>query len=84
MDSMVATVMGDHRLAELGADVRPATVTEDTSGRKETYTGVTSRPFKKRYYEHNTDIRKVKGRTKTALSSHIWNLKDHGTSYQIK
>ena len=64
--------------------VYEATVTEDTSGRKETYTGVTSRPFKKRYYEHNTDMRKVNGRTKTALSSHIWSLKDNDTSYQIK
>ena len=51
--------------------VYEATVTEDITGRKENYKGVTSRPFKKRYYEHNTDMRKETGRTKTALSSHI-------------
>ena len=37
-----------------------ATVTETQTGSKETYTGVTSRQFKKQFYEHNTDIRKVK------------------------
>ena len=60
-----------------------ATVTETQTGSKETYTGVTSRQFKKRFYEHNTDMRKVKNRTKSCLSAHIWNLKDNGKSFTV-
>ena len=36
-----------------------AMVTETHSGKKETYTGVNSRQFKQRLYEHNADMRKV-------------------------
>ena len=58
-------------------------MTETQTGSKETYTGVTSRQFKKRFYEHNTDMRKVKNRTKSCLSAHIWNLKDNGKSFTV-
>ena len=60
-----------------------ATVTETKTGSKVTYTGVINRQFKKRFYEHNTDMRKVKNRTKSCLSAHIWNLKDNGEIFTV-
>ena len=57
-------------------------MTEVTSGKKETYTGLTNRRFKDRLYEHNTSINK-RGEKNTALSSHIWNLKDRGILYDL-
>ena len=47
--------------------VYEATVSEVQSGKKETYTGVTSRPFKRRFYEHNADMKKPESRTKSSL-----------------
>ena len=58
--------------------VYEATVTEVASGNKETYTGVTSRRFKDRLYEHRTDMNNSKNRTNTTLSAHVWSLKDRG------
>ena len=63
--------------------VYEATVTETISGTKETYTGVTGRPFKKRLYEYKTDMKKVKNRTKSCLSAHVWSLKDEGTDFNV-
>ena len=63
--------------------VYEATVTEVASGKKETYTGVTSRRFKDRLYEHRTDMNNVKNRTNSALSSHVWDLKDRGINYDV-
>ena len=59
-----------------------AIVTEVTSGKKETYTGLTNRRFKDRLYEHTTSFNR-RGDKKTALSSHIWNLKDRGIQYNL-
>ena len=59
-----------------------AVVTEVTSGKKETYTGLTNRRFKDRLYEHTTSFNK-RGDKKTALSSHIWSLKDRGIQYDL-
>ena len=56
--------------------VYQATVTELPSGKKETYTGVTGRAFKDRLYEHWTDAN-------TALSTHIWSLKDKNSDYEV-
>ena len=61
-----------------------ATVTEVISRNKETYTGLTTRRFKDRLYEHNTNMNNSKHRTETALSSHIWNLKDKGIQYELR
>ena len=63
--------------------VYEATVSEVQSGKKETYTGVTSRPFKRRFYEHNADMRKSESRTKSSLSSHVWDLKDRGIDFNV-
>ena len=47
----------------------------------EFYTGLTSRSFKKRLYEHRTDSNNAARRTKTALSGHVWDLKDNNRTY---
>ena len=60
-----------------------ATVTELPSGKKETYTGVTGRAFKDRLYEHWTDANTEKERANTALSTHIWSLKDKNSDYEV-
>ena len=58
-----------------------ATVTTNT-GKKETYTGLTSRRFKDRYYEHTSDINNEKNEG-TSLSNYIWTLKNENTPYRI-
>ena len=63
--------------------VYQATVKETNSDKTETYTGLTSRPFKTRYNEHLNDSRNPANRIKTKLSSHLWNLKDNGRDYEI-
>ena len=63
--------------------VYQATVTEVRSGKIETYTGVTSRRFKDRLYDHRTDMNNAKNRTNSALSSHVWDLKDRGINYKV-
>ena len=63
--------------------VYEATITQVPSGHKETYTGVTARSFKARFYEHNTDMRKVKSRTKSNLSYHVWDLNDSGINFEV-
>ena len=58
-----------------------ATVKDENSN-TETYTGLTSNTFKKRYYGHNSDInnREKQG---TTLSEHIWKLKDQNLNYNL-
>ena len=63
--------------------VYEATVSEVVSGKKETYTGVTSRWFKDRYYEHRTDMNNIGNRTNSALSSYVWDLKDRGVNHEV-
>ena len=63
--------------------VYEATVAEIVSGKKETYTGVTSRRFKDRYYEHRTDMNNRNNRTNSALCSHVWDLKDRGIGHDV-
>ena len=60
-----------------------ATVTQVPDGKKEIYTGVTGRIFKKRLYEHNADMMKGETRTKSTLSSHIYNLKNSGLNFEV-
>ena len=64
--------------------VYEATVTELGSGKSETYTGVTARRFKDRYYEHRTDMENAKNRTNSSLASHVWELKDKGVNYDVR
>ena len=59
-----------------------ATVTEKDSGSSETYTGLTSRRFKDRLYEHTTDINNQHNKG-TTLSGHVWKLKNRNKRYKI-
>jgi hypothetical protein len=60
-----------------------AEVTGENSD-KQTYTGLTSNTFKRRYYGHRHSFNTRNPKTATTLSSHIWNLKDRNEEYQIK
>ena len=60
-----------------------ASVTETTSGKIETYTGLTGRAFIDRYKEHEKDFEKISNKTSTKLSSHVWELKERGLNYKI-
>ena len=51
--------------------VYQASVKEITTGKIETYTGVTARRFKDRLYEHRADMNSEEGRTKKVLCAHI-------------
>ena len=57
--------------------VYKATVTE-------TYTGMTGNTFKDRWYGHSADMRNPGGRSKTKLSTHIWDLKDMQTDFEVE
>ena len=63
--------------------VYQASVEEKPSGKIETYTGLTGRPFKKRWQEHKRDFVKPQNRTKSKLSGYIWDLKDNGLDFEI-
>ena len=54
--------------------VYQATVTREDNGKKETYTGLTSRRFKDRWYEHTQDISHQKREGKS-LDHYVWKLK---------
>ncbi len=60
-----------------------AEVTRLDSGSKENYIGLTKDPLKTRINQHNSDFMNPKCKTKTALSKHIWNLKELGFDYQV-
>ena len=57
-----------------------ATVTTNTT--KETYIGLATN-FKERYRNHLTSFRHHKGRNKTELSKHIWDLKDKNKTFNL-
>ena len=63
--------------------VYSATVTETNSQKTETYTGLTSRPFKVRWEEHLRNFERPDDRIKSKLSGHIWELKDQGLDYSL-
>ena len=62
--------------------VYQATVVREDQGKTETYTGLTSRHFKDRLYEHTQDFNNEK-RTGTTLSNHIWKLKNQKINHTI-
>ena len=64
-----------------GVVYRARVVNEDDQS-TETYTGLTSRRFKDRLYEHRTDMNN-EHREGTGLSKHIWKLKNQNVSYNI-
>ena len=56
-----------------------AGVTSEDDCNTEYFTGLTSRTFKKRQYEHTGDKNSAARRHSTSLSAHIWSLKDDNT-----
>jgi len=50
----------------------------------ETYTGVTSQTFKKRFYGHSSSFSNRDSTTSTTLSSYIWDLKDSNCDFDIR
>ena len=62
--------------------VYQATVTRGDNNAIETYTGLTARTFKVRFYEHTQDFNH-QSRDGTSLSHYVWKLKDNNTPYRI-
>ena len=58
-------------------------VTNRDTGQTETYTGVTKRPFKKRYNEHKSSFRHHDQPGGTTLSVFVWDLKDSNVDIDI-
>ena len=65
------------------AIVYRATVTDEDSN-TETYTGLTSNTFKKRFYKHRSDMNNHASESSTTLSTHIWKLKNASKNYNIQ
>lgn len=47
------------------------------------YIGITANEFKKRYYQHRSDFKNKECIDNTALSKHIWDLKNRNMKYEI-
>ena len=62
--------------------VYQAAVLREDNNTTETYTGLTSRRFKDRYYEHRQDMTS-RNRKGTSLSNYIWKLKSISTPFKI-
>ena len=63
-----------------------ATVVETTIENKqieEKYIGLTAPPFKSRLGNHLKSFKNVKYGSETTLSSHIWNIKERGSTYTL-
>ena len=71
---------GQCQVSEL---VYEAKVEEEVSGDVKKYFGQTLRPFKLRYYEHTMAIRNENSPHATALSNHIWKLKNAGKQFKL-
>ena len=59
-----------------------AEITDLTTGKKETYTGLTDGPIRDRISKHEGDCRQ-KDRPGTRLSTHVWEVKDQGHPFSI-
>ena len=60
-----------------------ASVTRGDDHSVETYTGLTSRSFKERLYEHRSDFNNIE-REGTSLSEYVWRLKKRDIPYSIQ
>ena len=78
----VATCPVQGRCQQTGV-VYKATVTETGTRNVNTYIGMTGRRFKDRWQEHKHDFISVKGKEKSKLSTHIWEVKDRGEDYEV-
>ena len=48
-----------------------------------TYTGLTSNTFKKRFYKHRDTFKKRDHENPTTLSTHVWDLKDKNQNFEL-
>ena len=60
-----------------------AIVKQTLSGHEESYCGLTDSSFKLRFDGHNNSFRHEKYKTKTTLSSHIWDLKSKHIDFEL-
>ena len=58
--------------------------TVEANNQVETYVGLTAGELKTRYQQHKSDFNNTSDKNATTMSTHIWNLKDHNTPYDIK
>ena len=49
-----------------------------------TYTGLTSNTFKKRFYKHRISFEKKNYQNPTTLSTHVWDLKNKNKNFDMK
>ena len=61
-----------------------ATVTRQDNNNEETYVGLTCNTFKSRYAGHLNSFKHEEDKHATALSEHIWDLKDNNVQHTIK
>ena len=54
------------------------------NGEKIAYIGSTEGRFKQRYYGHKSDIKNEKGKNKTTLAKHVWEMKDKKENVKIE
>ena len=64
--------------------VYQADVIEELSSAVKTYFGQTQRQFKQRFYEHTMSIKNESSPHATALSKHVWKLKNANKKYRIE
>ena len=60
-----------------------ATVNRGDKETEKTYVGLTGGQFKTRFTAHQASLRHKSKASSTALSKHIWSLKEKGIEYQI-
>ena len=58
--------------------------TVEANNTVETYVGLTAGELKLRYQKHKADFNNPSDKNATTLSTHIWNLKENNTPYDIK
>ena len=63
--------------------VYQATVTQEDTKEINKYIGITENQFKTRYNQHNSSFRLHHKRSSTALSEHIWKLKEENTKFNV-
>ena len=63
--------------------VYEACVKERISKKVQTYTGLTGRPFIKRWSEHQRNFDNPAQKSETSLSIHVWELKERGVEHDV-
>jgi len=66
-----------------GCRIYQASVTREDTGHTDTYTGLSEPSWKLRWSNHKQNIKNESQRSFTALSKHIWSLKDQAVPYSL-